>query len=107
VYVYDDGTVKYNYAQSKSILEVFRLVCQNQDKAFELLCDLFNNETQNGSDMSKYNQLLKSATTEIAKLFDKKSNAQVMNSRNGLFTPIENRITETDNFELITWLVIK
>ena len=107
VYVYDDGTVKYNYAQSKSILEVFRLLCQNQNKAFELLCDLFNNETQNGTDMSKYNDLLKLATTEISKLFDKKSNLQVLNSRNGLFTPAENRITSTENFELITWLVIQ
>lgn len=107
VYVYDDGTVKYNYAQSKSILEVFRLLCQNQNMAFELLFELFNQETQNGNDMNKYNDLLKNATTEIAKLFDKKSNLQVMNSRNGLFTPVENRIKTVDNFELITWLVIK
>lgn len=107
VYVYNDGTVKYNYAQSKSILEVFRLLGQNQNKAFDLLCDLFNEETQNGADMSKYNDLLKSATTEISKLFDKKSNLQVLNNRNGLFTPTENRISSTDNFELITWLVIQ
>jgi hypothetical protein len=107
VYVYDDGTVKFNYAQSKSILEVFRLLCQDQDRAFELLCDLFNEKTQNGSDMSKYNELLDAATKEIGKLFDKKNNLQVMNNRNGLFTPTENRITETDNFELITWLVIQ
>jgi ERCC4-related helicase len=107
VYVYDDGTVKYNYAQSKSVLEVFRLLCQDQDKAFESLCEMFNDETQNGSDMTKYNDLLKITTSEIGKLFDRKNNLQVINSRSGLITPMENRIKESDNFELITWLIIK
>jgi hypothetical protein len=107
VYVYEDGTVKYNYAQSKSVLEVFRLLCQDQDKAFESLCEMFNDETQNGSDMTKYNDLLKITTSEIGKLFDRKNNLQVINSRSGLITPMENRIKESDNFELITWLIIK
>jgi superfamily II DNA or RNA helicase len=107
VYVYDDGTVKYNYAQFKSILEVFRLLCQDQVKAFESLCEIFNDKTQNGSDMSKYNDLLKEATTEIGKLFDRKSNLQSTNSRSGIMTPIKNKIKDSDNFELITWLIIK
>jgi hypothetical protein len=108
VYVYEDGSVKFNYAQSKSILEVFRLLCQNQNKAFEILCDIFNNETQNGSDMTKYNNLLKEATKEIAKLFDKKANTLVTNSnRRATFVTKDNKIETVEQFELITWLVIQ
>ena len=88
-------------------MEVFRLLGQNQNQAFDVLCDLFNEETDNGSEMNQFNELLKNCTKEIARLFDKKNNIQLMNNRGALFTTIENRITETDNFELITWLIIK
>ena len=107
VYVYNSGEVKFNYTQSKSILEVFRLLTQNQSQAFDVLCDMFNQETNNGSEMSRFNDLLTNCTKEIARLFNKKNNLQVMNNRNALFTTVENRINEVDNFELITWLIIK
>ena len=30
VYIRDDGTVRYNYTNAKKILEIYRLLCQNQ-----------------------------------------------------------------------------
>jgi len=35
VYIRDDGTVRYNYTNAKQILEIYRLLCQNQKQPYE------------------------------------------------------------------------
>ena len=59
VYVREDGTVRFNYTNAKSILEIYRLLCSGITQPYELLCDLFNNETNNGEDMKQYSELIK------------------------------------------------
>ena len=56
VYVRDDGTVRFSFAQPKQILEIFRLLCSGKAAAYEQLCQLFDNETKNGADMSTLQQ---------------------------------------------------
>jgi superfamily II DNA/RNA helicase len=58
VYIRDDGTVRFNYTHVKQILEIFRILTQGKNQPYEELCDLFNKETNQGYNMSKYNELL-------------------------------------------------
>jgi hypothetical protein len=108
VYIRDDGQVRFNYTNAKQILEIFRLMCAGQSKPFEDLCDLFNEETHHGENMKQYSGLLKKAVEEISRVFDKRSNLKITGTdRGALLIPKAKRIKELDNFELVTWLIIK
>lgn len=106
-YVYDDGTVKYSYVSAKQILDVFRLLCQDQQQAYEQLCGIFNAETQNGNEMGVYSDLLKKAVESVAATYQKQAARQLLSGRGGVLIPAKERVTSTDNFDLITWLIIK
>jgi len=108
VYIRNDGQVRYNYTSAKHILEIYRLMCAGKAKPFEELCDLFNEETGNGGKMNKYSELLEQSITEISRVFNKRSSQKITgNDRGALLIPKSKRINEMDNFELVTWLVIK
>lgn len=107
VYVRDDGSVRFNYTNAKQTLEIFRLMCQGRKEPFYELCDLFNKETCNGTQMIHYTGLMKNGIEEISKIFKKKSNLRLTTNRGALLIPIDKHIEDTGSFELITWLVIK
>ncbi len=106
-YVYDDGTVKYSYVNTKQIMEIFRLLCQDRPQAYEQLCDLFNAETKNGLNMAAYSGMMKAAIEAAAGTFRKQAANQLMTGRGGTLLPKEKQITTSTEFELITWLIIK
>ena len=72
------------------------------------LCDIFNNETDNGADMNMYNKLLKTAISEINRVFKKRASIRMTNSRDAQLMPTQTNLENSDEpFELITWLVIR
>ena len=107
VYVRDDGTVRYNDTNAKQILEIYRLLCQGKSAPYEQLCELFNNETQGGKNMGKFNDVLQKAVVEIMHVFQKRSNQKLTSDRGALLIPKSRQIQATDSFELVTWMVIK
>lgn len=108
VYVFDDRTVRYTFAQPKQILEIFRQLCLGRTAPYEALCDLFDRQTQNGADMSHYTDLLERAVASIERTFKKRAAGQLVNAgRGGLLPEQHKQATRTTDFELITWLVIK
>jgi SNF2 family DNA or RNA helicase len=106
VYVWDDGTVRYNFAQPKQILEIFRLLCAGKTSPYEDLCNLFDSGTVDGSDMSRYSQLLTKAVESIASTFRRRAVAGLLASRSGLLSDASKQASSTSDFDLITWLVI-
>lgn len=107
VYVWDDGTVRYSFAQPKQILELFRLLCASKTVPYEQLCNLFDKETKDGMDMSRYSALLEKAVNAIASTFRKRVISHLMSSRAGLLTQNATQVTSTTDFDLISWLVIR
>ena len=108
VYIRDDGQVRFNYTNAKHILEIYRLMCSGKSQPFEELCDLFNIETKQGEDMKQYTELITKAIDEISRVFNKRSSQKITGSdRGALLIPKSKRINETNNFELVTWLIIK
>jgi len=105
VYVRDDGTVRFSFTQPKQTLEVFRSLCQGRQEAYTELCELFNRETENG--MGRYNELIERAATDIAALFRKRAGAKLSNERGALLIPDAQQVNGPDDFDLVTWLVIK
>ncbi|MCK9467320.1 MAG: SNF2-related protein [Candidatus Absconditabacterales bacterium] len=107
IYIRDDGTVRYNYTNAKQILEIFRLLCQNEKQPYNELCRIFNTETENGKNMDKYSTLLTKAVTEITNIYKKKGNALLTSDRGATLIPIEKQINGMKDFELVTWLLIR
>ena len=107
VYIRDDGTVRYNYTNAKQILEIYRLVCQGRTEPYQKLCELFNSETGNGQNMDKYAALLEKAVKEIARVFKKRGQLKLLSDRSALIVPKDKQIKEMDNFELLSWLIVR
>ena len=88
-------------------MDLFRLLCAGRTEAYTELCRLFDEETTNGSDMDKYHGLMQQAAKEIARLFRKRGGQRLANDRQAVLIPDSQQATEPDDFDLVTWLVIK
>jgi len=51
VYVLDDGNVRFGFAHPKQILDIYRLLCSGKDEPYTQLCNLFDQQTNHGTDM--------------------------------------------------------
>lgn len=107
VYVRDDQVVRYTFAQPKQILEIYRLLCTDRPTPYEQLCNLFDQQTKQGSDMTQYNTLLQAAIASISNTFKRRSLSQLQSSRSAVLLDQRQQVTDTTEFELITWLVIQ
>lgn len=107
VYIREDGVVRYSFTHAKQILEIYRLLCAERKTPYRELCNLFNTETSNGDDMSKYSDLLNKAVKAIVGTFKKRNLANLATDRGGRLVDAQRQIKDTSDFELITWLVIK
>jgi superfamily II DNA or RNA helicase len=107
VYIGENGDVHYHYTHAKQILEVFKLLCENQYTAHDALCHWFNSKTQNGEDVSHYSELLKKAVAELVKIVKTKGQQSLLGGRGAVLVPAQKQINSVSDFDLITWLVIK
>jgi superfamily II DNA or RNA helicase len=106
VYVRDTGEVRYNFTHARQVLEIFRLLCSGATSAFDDLCDAFDRDTSNGQDMAKYSKLLEDAVAAIAQQFQKRNVSNLFSGRGGKLTDAGKHVSRSDDFELITWLVL-
>jgi len=105
VYIREDGEVRYNFTSPKQILDIYRKLCINKESAYEELCDLFDIEIDDGKDLSFYNSLIEKACKAVMNKFDDNMIKNLQTSRNAVI--VEDRAETYDDFELVTWLVIK
>ena len=108
VYIRNDQVVRFGFAQPKQILELLRLLCLDQTKAYDSLCNLFDQQTHHGVEMSFYNDLLQKAIDSITKTFKHRLLNSLFNSGKGAIMPEhQKQVSSKTDFNLITWLVIK
>jgi hypothetical protein len=107
VYVHDDGTVRFSFAQAKQTLVLLRELAAGHPAAFEKLCDLFDQQTNNGADMKVYDVLLQKAVNSIAATYRKRVAGGLQSSRSFILPDEQEQVHEKTDFDLVTWLVIK
>lgn len=105
VYINEDEEVKLNYIQSKKILDYYQKLCSGKKEVFRNLVESFDRETDNGRQMDKYSQLLKES---IENIIGKKQETGVRSlfTKGGTF-PVKNNIEGLEEFELISFLILK
>jgi len=107
IYVLDDGTVRFSFVQPKETLLLLRGLAAGHSTAFGKLCDLFEARTKDGTDMTHYDDLARSALRSIEATFRKRAAAALLSSRSGLLpTMDETPHADTGDWELVSWLVV-
>ncbi len=107
VYIRDDGIVRFTFAQPKQIFEMYRQLCAGVKQPYEELCTLFDKHTHNGENMTHYNALLQKAVNSITRTYQKRAIGNLLSSRSGKMLKQQKQVSNTTDFELITWLVIQ
>ena len=107
VYILDDGNVRYNFTQAKANLDLMRGLCAGKKEAFETLCELFDQQTENGRNMENYTDLLQKSVKSIIQILKRKIPESLTIDKNTIIPPIDSQAKNEDDFELITWVVIK
>lgn len=106
VYVREDKTVRFTFAQPKQILELYRELCLDRTEPLRELCREFDRRTQDGAEMSLYNALLDSAVASIERTFARREAQQLTTRRDAVLTDRARQPTQKTDFELVTWLII-
>ena len=106
VYIAENGSIVYNYLNPKEVLSVMKHLCKGSDEPNEVLCRLFNEETQNGKRMEKYSDLLNKTIQSIVEV-KKEADIQSLFRSGGTNLGKKEKIEGLDDFELICFLVVK
>ena len=105
VYVKENGQIHVNYSNPKQVLDMYKGLCSENPEVLIDLVNQFNKETSNSNNMSKYTELLKQAILDIKGVVEQKGSASIFKS--GKSTVLDNKVTGLNDFELISFLVIK
>lgn len=103
-YIKENGEILFNFIQSKKILDIYKKVCIGEKNLYPKLIEEFNKETKEAKNMEKYTFLLEKVVENIVGKEKEKG-------INSLFsfgkTILDKSAQNTDDFELISFLVIK
>ncbi|WP_206383601.1 hypothetical protein [Faecalitalea cylindroides] len=105
VYVSEDGSIHIKNTNPKKILDIYKTLCQSKTEPIEQLVKTFNKDTKNGNDMKKYTELLEEAVFDIKGVVEKKGIHSLFQM--GQATLFENTVSGLNDFELISFLVVK
>ncbi len=105
VYLADDGSVICDHLQPKQLLDTMRLLCKGKTEVNKPLCKAFNKETADGRRMNHYSDLLHTAIESIISVKEESEIDSLFSV--GETSALLNEIKGLDDFELITFLVIK
>lgn len=105
VYIGIDGEIVCDYLNPKKLLDTMRLFCRGKDEAIRDICNKFNAETNDGSDMRELSELLSDAINSIIDVKEEKDIDSLF--RSGGTTALLSEVSGIDDFELICFLVVK
>ena len=105
VYLSESGHVVCDHLSPKQLLDTMRHLCKGQNVPDKDLCKAFNVETNDGKEMSFYSNLLQKAVDSIITVKEESDIDSLFSVGETSFFSEE--IKGLDDFELITFLVIK
>ena len=105
VYIGMDGEVICDYLNPKKLLDDIRLLCRGKKEPVKALCQRFNEETDDGKNMSEMSGLLSEAINSIIDCKEE-SDIDSLFSAGGT-SALLSTISGMDDFELICFLVVK
>ena len=109
VCLYEDGDIRYGCTNTRRVLELFERVAAGETIPIKGLCDSFDSETNQGRDMALYNGLVNRAITNSQSAHSRVQAAGLAGrgGRNFLLPEKAESPMSAEDFQLVTWLVIK
>ena len=104
VYIKDDGQVLSNHLSVKNTLDLLRYISKDKKEPLKEAYNKFNDDTNDGSNMSKYSQLLNKSIESIINVKEETDIESLF--RRGGTTMLQNDIKGLEDFELIAFVVI-
>lgn len=105
VYLSDDGEIICDHLHPKKLLDTLRLLCKDKKEYDRNLCALLSKETSDGRHMEHYSDLLQKAIDSMVRIKEESDIDSLFSL--GETTALTNEIKGLDDFELITFLVIR
>lgn len=105
VYIGIDGEIICDYLNPKKLLDSMRLLCRGKADPIKEVYQTFNEETDDGRDMSEISELLNGAINSI--IYIKEENDIDSLFKSGGTSALISEISGLDDFELICFLVVK
>ncbi|AUV13744.1 MULTISPECIES: SNF2-related protein [unclassified Aeromonas] len=105
IYMADNGDVAINHLQAKPLLDRIRAACKGKESADEMVCQLFNQVTQDGRKMAHYSALLDQAIHAMVAVKEQSDIDSLFSG--GPTTALKNEIAGLDQFELINFIVVQ
>lgn len=105
VYVADDGSVVVNHTDTKRLLDLTRLACNDRAEPVPEVYQPFNRVTHDGRRMEKYSGLLQKGIQSMIAVKEEKDIDSLFSG--GKTTALTNTIRGLRDFELICFLVVQ
>jgi Helicase conserved C-terminal domain/SNF2-related domain len=107
VHIQEDGEIKLTYSQAKYILDIFKKLCNGNSAVHHDLVELFNKETKEAKDMSKYSELLRQSIYHIIGQKQEDGLSQLFNTIGKTSIARDSSLNGLEDFELVSFLIIK
>lgn len=104
VYIGNNGEILNDYSEVKRLLDLARTACKGHSGAVETVYRPFNQETQDGRDMSAYSALLDQAIRSMVNVKEEQEIDSLFGG--GTTTALVDTIQGLSDFELMAFLVI-
>ncbi len=105
VYIGNDGEVICDHLSPKEMLDKMRLLCKGKTEPIPEAYKPFNKETRDGRNMSQLSKLLGDAIASIIEVKDESDIDSFLGG--GQVSFLSNEIKGLDDFELISFLVVR
>ncbi len=105
VYISKDGSILCDHLSPKTMLDSMRMVCKGNSEVNTELTKIFNEETNDGKNMSSVSKLLSEAISSIIQVKEESDISSFLKGDD--FSFFSNEIKGLDDFELLSFLVIK
>ena len=105
VYIDKYGEVIADHTEVKRLLDLIRAACKNRKDPIRHICQLFNEDTDDGRNMVEYSELLSASIRSMIEVKEEKDIDSLF--AGGKTTALVNTIAGLEDFELIAFLVIR
>lgn len=108
VYIRNSGDIRYGCINAKQVLDLFEASAVGKAEVIDDLCLWFDQETEYGEKMEHYNKLLDAVIAHITRSHTKTQTQSIKRGapRDTKLTPASKAPKVSDDFKLVTWLVI-
>ncbi|MBU4419507.1 MAG: DEAD/DEAH box helicase family protein [Proteobacteria bacterium] len=105
VYIKSDSSILSNHLNVKNTLDILRTLCKGKSEPIKEVYEIFNDETDDGKNMSKYSGLLNKSIEAVLNVKDESDVDSLFTA--GGTTALMNNIKGLEDFELLTFVVVK